>query len=250
MDNDLFEIVNILNDNNYIENVDEEFDKKVSDMLNTVSLDEEISVKHDGNPFYVELNGYSDPNDLDIYLERCFNQFKKVAVEIKLNKNKLLQDAISQRIISIREELLKLKNNTKCKRYRNYLSLFEIKIKYCDKILGFLSNIKIETLKLSGKKIGDNTALTQKRVSILFYYLQKIGYAGKNMETDDFTKLVAEITGYSSEQIRQDFSHIKKISSEDYYGFQLVDFEKVISYLRVMINNMEEDSKIKFPTKK
>ena len=248
MDNDIFFLVNILNDNHYLEKVDEEFDMKVYDMLKTDSLDEEISMKFEGNPFSVTLNGFSDTSDLNNYLLESLTQFKKIAIATGLVKNKVLQNEIAQRIFATRINLgqLKLENNNTL--FSNYIPLINLKINYCDKTLEFISNIKIETLKLSGKKKGDNSNLTQKQVSLLFYYLQKYGYVGKKINKEDFTKLISEITDYSEEQFRKDFSHIEKISPIDDYGFQSLDFELVISSLRKMIKILE-GSREKFSPK-
>jgi hypothetical protein len=164
MDNDIFFLVNILNDNNFIEKVDKEFDRKVSDMLKTDSLDEEISVKYEGNPFSIALNGFKDSSDLDNYLLESLTKFKKIAIGSGLVKNKVLQNELTQRVFAIRTDLgqLKLINNKTI--FSNYIPLIDLKISYCDKTLEFISNIKNETSRLGGKKIGDHTELTQKQV--------------------------------------------------------------------------------------
>jgi hypothetical protein len=246
MDNDIFFLINILKDNNYVKKVDEEFNLKVSDMLLTDSLEKEIPMKDDGNPFFIELNGFRNTSDLDNYLLESLAKFKSIAIGSGLFKNKVLQNELTQRVFTVRTELGELKLVNIKSRFSNYIPLIDLKINYCDKTLDFISNIKNETSRLGGKKIGDHTELTQKQVAILFHYLKELGYAGKRMDNDDFTQLVAEITDYSSEQIRQDFSRIKKISKIDRFGFQETDFDLVKKSLRRMIQKLDEESKIKF----
>lgn len=249
MDNDIFLLVNILNDNDITEKANEEYDKKVSDLLDSDCHDEEISVKHDGNPYYVELNGFCDTYDLDNYLLESLINFKKTAIGSGLVKNKVLQNELTRRVFAVRTELEQLKHVNNISRFSNYIPLIDIKISFCDKTLEFISNIKSETSRSGGKKIGAHTELTQKQVAIFFHYMKELGYAGKRMDSDDFTKLVAEISDYSSEQIRQDFSRIKKVSQIERFGFHETDFDLVKKYLRRMIQKLEEESKNKFASK-
>jgi len=65
MENDILFLINILNDNAYVKKVDEEFDAKVRKLLVEDSLEEEVSIEYSGDPYYIELNGFSDPSELD-----------------------------------------------------------------------------------------------------------------------------------------------------------------------------------------
>jgi hypothetical protein len=242
MENDIFFLVNILNDNNYIEKVDEEFDKQVSDLLDTESLDEEISVKHIGNPFYVELNGYSDPSDLNNYLLDSFSNFKRTAADSRLDKNKVLQNEITQRIFSARTDLEQIKSVSRKNKFKNHIELIDLKIDFCDRILGFLSNIKNEVFKLLRKESGTYTDLTQKEIVILFHHMRKLGYVGKGLENDDFAEPIAEITDLSSNRIRQDLSIIQDLYSKDFLS---TDYIRIQAALKKLRDSMDENRKEK-----
>ena len=92
MDNDIFFLVNILSDNDFTEKSNEEFNKRVSELLNTAKVDDNILAKYEGNPFYVELNGFRETSDLDNYLLESLAKFKKIAINSRLFKNKVLQN--------------------------------------------------------------------------------------------------------------------------------------------------------------
>jgi hypothetical protein len=254
MNNDIFEIVNILNNNHLVRKVNEvpiakesgKTDKNDNDDSNIEfdeSSPEEFIKRFFGGDRDIELNGYSNPAELDKYLSECFNKFKSTSVMSDLEKNKILQNEIVQRVFSIRTELEQLKLGSINPRYKNYIPLINIKIEYCDKIILFLSNIKTETLKLSGKK-KSNSSLTQKQIVILFHHLHKLGYVGKGLNTDDLAIILSEMTGFSSTKLRQDLSHVKKESNSiDSEEFKDSDYTIIKRSLKRLIESIDKDQK-------
>ncbi|MBW1613222.1 MAG: hypothetical protein JRJ57_04465 [Deltaproteobacteria bacterium] len=242
MENDIFFLVNTLKDNNYEKKVDEEFDKRVSDMLQT-DIDVDGSIEYSGNPFYVEINGHSAPDEFENFLLAQLNQFKSIAAEKKLDENKLLQAELSKQLFSIRTNLTQVKKHSVGLKYKNFYPLIDKKIDYCERALAFLSNLKTEILKLRKTESGKFTGLTQKQIVVLFFHLQKLGYVGKGIDKDDYAKLISEMTGFSFKQIRMGLSHIEKNSTSlDKYKFSETDYTVTKKEVRKVLSAIDKES--------
>ncbi len=249
MGNDIFTLVNILNNNNLIKKVDEEFDAKFSELLEKAEIDEEVSMECSKDTFYAELDGFRNTPDLEKYLESLFLEFKRTAVDTNLVKNKLIQNEISSKIFQVREDLHKLILDTNNERFSNLESLVNIKITYCDKVLDFISNIKNEISRLSGKKSGLHTDLTQKQIVILFHHLHELGYVGKGITNDELAGLISQLTSFSADKIRQDLSLVKKESTGvDSEEFKETDYTILRRYIKRLIESIEKEQKGKFPS--
>lgn len=244
MNDNVLEIVNILKDNRIVEKVNEEHDKIISTKLNEEESD--FTIEYSENPLYIELNGFSDPSKLEKYFIESLTKFKKSSADTRLDKNKILQNELIQSIFSIRTELTQLLLVSPSKKFRNYNSLVTLKISYCDKILLFISNIKNEVSKLNRKGKGDYTNLKQKHIVILFHHMHSLGYIGKGMDNTEFADLIAEITDFSSNRIRQDFSNILDMDSLD---FLQSDYSEVIKALNKIRSSVETESKARLQPK-
>lgn len=247
MRKDVFSIVNILADNSFVENVDEEFSDRLTQLLKKIDIDEEFSLKLSEETFYVIINGYRSYDDLDKFLGNCFSEFKEIAIKTNLLKNKLFQSEISRQIFLIRSDLQKLLDSSKAKRYSNLTLLVHVKIVYCDKLLDFISNIKTEVFKLKEKKSGTYTELTQKQIVILFHHLHDLGYVGKGMQNDELAGLISQITAFSADKIRQDLSLVKKDSrSVESYEFKDTDYDAIVRAIKKLLKRIETEQKEKF----
>lgn len=249
MGSDIFTFVNILNNNNLIKKVDEEIDAKLNKLQEEAGIDDEFSLDCPKDPFYVELNGCWKTIDIEKYLEGCFLEFKGTAVGIKLEKNKLIQKEISSKILKISEDLHNLILDPKNNRYSNLEPLINVKISYCNKVLDFILNIKNEISRLSGKKSGVHTNLTQKQIVILFHHLNELGFVGKGMKNDELAGLISQLTSYSNDKIRQDLSLVKIDSNGvDSEEFKETDYTILRRSLKRLIESIEKEQKGKFPS--
>ena len=99
----------------------------------------------------------------------------------------------------------------------------------------------------SKKKLENLTSFTQNQVVIFFHYLRELGYIGKEMPKNLYAQNISELTGFASEKIRQNLSHISKKSDSIESGtFQEVDYSVVKRSLKKVIEAIEIDSKEKF----
>ncbi len=216
-------------------------------MLREADLEEEVSMEYSGDPYYIELNGFSEPKELDHFLHKNLEQFKRIAADTNMDKNKLLQDDISKRLFSVKSDIVEIMAIGKRIESSNYSALFQIKIDYCDKALLFLSNLKTEIFKLTKSNSGRYTNLTEKQIVIFFYHMQNLGYIGKGIDKNDFAKLLSELTDYSFTQIRKDLSHIKKESqSLDSLEFKETDYTIINREIKKVLKAINKDAKDKF----
>lgn len=244
MNDIVLEIVNILKDNRIVDKVNEEFDGLISSKLNEEEGD--FTLEYSENPLYIELNGISDPSELGKHLNGKLTKFKQSAANTRLDKNKILQNELIQSIFSVRTELTQLLLEDHANKFRNFKSLITLKISYCDKILLFISNIKNEVSKLIRKGKGDYTNLKQKQIVILFSHMHKLGFIGKGMDKGELADLVAEMTDFSSNRIRQDLSNILDIDTLD---FLQSDYSEVIKALNKIKSSVETESKARLQPK-
>jgi hypothetical protein len=66
--------------------------------------------------------------------------------------------------------------------------------------------IEFLTFKLSGKKSGNHTKLTQKQIVVLLSRMLELDYVGNGMTKDNFARIHSEMTGFLSDKLRQDLS--------------------------------------------
>lgn len=249
MENDLFELVNILKDNNYSKKVIEAKGTEI-DFSVLEFYEGELKMGVDKDSLYIELNGFSDPSELDSFLNTLLEKFKRIAADIRLDKNKLLFSEINQRTYAIRLDLTQLKTNKLRVNCNNYIPLLDIKIDYCEKLIGFISNIKKEVSQIVGKAPGEYTDITQKQIVILFYHMIEQSFIGKGITKDRLAYLISELTAFSAENIRQDFSEIKKPDADfDRTQFTDTEYDSVKAKLKALIRAIEKDQHQKFPPK-
>lgn len=88
---------------------------------------------------------------------------------------------------------------------------------------------------------GDQTPLTQSQVIVLFHYLQRTGILAKSLNNTLYSKAISDLTGLSSEQIRQGLSTVSEYSdSIDAVRFTDEDFKEVISQLNKLLEEINK----------
>lgn len=243
----MYEFINILKDNKFEKSVDPEMDKELSKMLSTADFEKKLSIPIKENSFFVEFNGYHKVEELDSFLAEKFLFFKKRAAERELYKEKIIVDDLVREINKVRRELEDLQIHDPKKIYKNFSELKERKIFYTDQLLRFLRNIKSESIALNGIKAGQKTFFTQKQTVVLFSTMHRMGYIGKEMPKTELAKILKELTGFSSDQIRHDLSNIEKESkSLDAHYFAESDYTIVIRELKKILNEISKEKKQKF----
>jgi hypothetical protein len=215
------------------EDIQDYFDDKASDSL-----------------AYYELNGYSDFNDLEDYLNENLYDFKIAFIADGCAKDKSLKNEIVQQVSFIKKELSELKETVKFLKDFALIALIRTKTNFCDEVISFITNQEIR-IKPRRQKDSDNpNRLKQKEVVILFYYLRDLGLISKGMQNNEYAQYISDLTGYQAEKIRKDLSYIKNLSKSNESGsFIESDYDGVKRKLeQKLIKAIVADYKEKFPS--
>lgn len=200
-----------------------------------------------------QLNDFSKPSALEDFLSEKFELFKKAFTINDYQNNKPVKDDIINQIRLIRNKLEILLDYTV--RIHNHLlnSLIKAKTQICADALRFINLVTIPAssqpvqINVRTRKNFENlTKLTQDQVIILSHYLKEMGCLGKSMTNKLFAAQISELSGFSSEKIRQDLSHI---ANPDRYEFSESDYVIVRRYLKEMTEKIEQDCQKMFSTK-
>jgi hypothetical protein len=203
------------------EDIQDYFDDKASDSL-----------------AYYELNGYSDFDDLEEYLNENLNEFKIAFISEGYSKDKNLKEEIIQQVSLIKRELSELKETVKFLKDFALIALLRTKTNFCDEVISFINNQENRIKPRRQIDLDNPNRLIQKEVVILFYHLREAGLIGKNIPNNVYAQYISDLTGYEAEKIRQDLSNIKSDSqSTDSERFQKTDYDGAIV----------ADCKVKFP---
>jgi hypothetical protein len=255
MNNHINEFLRILRDNNYEQKYYSSIDEiKIlpftnEDIPKDISEDE---VEASESLAYYELNGYSDFNDLEDYLNENLYDFKIAYIADGCGKDKSLKHEIIQQITIIKSELGELKETVKFLKDFALIALIRTKTNFCDEVISFITNQEIR-IKPRRQKDSDNpNRLKQKEAVILFYYLRDLGLISKGMQNNEYAQYISDLTGYEAEKIRQDLSNInKKSSSTDKTRIQDSDYDGIKRALeKKLIIAISADKKEKFPSSK
>ncbi len=200
-----------------------------------------------------QLNGFPKPSALEDYLSENFELFKKAFTINNYHNSKPVKDDIINQIRLIRDKLEILLDYTV--RIHNHLlnSLIKAKIQICADALRFINLASIPAssqpvqINVRTRKNFENlTNLTQDQVIILSHYLKESGCLGKSMPKNLFAAQISELSGFSSEKIRQDLSHIANPES---YEFSESDYVIVRRFLKEMMEKIEQDCQKMFSTR-
>jgi hypothetical protein len=216
------------------EDIQDYFDAKASDSL-----------------VYYELNGYSDFDDLEDYLNENLYEFKIEFISGGFAKDTSLKNEIIQQVTIIKSELLNLKETVKFHKDFALIALLRTKTNFCDEVISFINNQenRIKPRRQKDSKNNPNR-LKQKEVVILFYYLRDLELISKGMQNNEYAQYVSDLTGYEAEKIRQDLSYIKNESqSNEGGGFQESDYDGIKRKLeQKLIKAILADYEEKFPS--
>lgn len=213
-------------------------------------IEGDFDVNASDSPLYYELNGYSDFDDLEDYLNENLSEFKIAYIADGYAKDKNLRNEIVHQVTIIKNELSELKETNQFHKNFALNALFRTKANFCDEVISFMNN---QDSRLIPKRQIDHdnpNRLKQKEVVILFYHLRELGLLGKNIPNNVYAQCISDITGYESEKIRQDLSNIKKDSkSTDSERFQKTDYDGIKRHLEQrLIKSIITDLKEKFPS--
>ncbi len=202
--------------------------------------------------FLYELNDNQNPTEFENTLFANFEKFKKdfyhnnyfnehnikneITNQIRLTKNQL--EKILFKISSFETEPYNILMGA-------FKMLIKVKIEFCAETLRFI-NFPLAILQPSKdeksakpkKPSGELTDLTQNQVIILSFYLKELGCLGKSMPKNLFAAQISELSGFSTEKIRQDLSHIANPES---YEFSESDYVVVRRFLKDIIERIEQD---------
>jgi hypothetical protein len=237
MNNHINEFLRILRDNNYEQKYYSSTDEigflpftkedNPDDVTEDLSEDE-VDVKASESLAYYELNGYSDFNDLEDYLNENLYDFKISFIEAGCAKDKSLKNEIVQQITIIKSELTELKETVKFLKDFALIALIRTKTNFCDEVVSFITNQDIRIKPRRQKDSENLNRLKQKEAVILFYYLRDLGLISKGMQNNEYAQYISDLTGYEAEKIRQDLSYIKNESQSNEGGsFQESDYEGI-----------------------
>jgi hypothetical protein len=250
MNNEVTNFLRILRDNNYVANYDpipegmdiypiekEEIESEV--------LEEEVTF-HDSLRYFM-LNGFRSPYDLEDYLSNQFSDFKVALISDGSLKDKNFKTEIIEQVSIIKNYLYQLLESIKVLNDITFNELITWKIKYCEEVIKFVnSQVPVNVIK-NVKVSGKLTSLKQKEIVILFHHLRELGLLGKEMTNKEYSHCISTLTGYDSEQIRQDLSHItSKSNSVEHYQFQATDYSGIKRALeQKLLKAIEEKTKEK-----
>lgn len=211
---------------------------------------------HSGDLFL--LNGIPNPQDLEQYLFKAFDDFKSAFSASALMKNEIDVGGVTSKIMDARMELENLLLKTKRINALYYNMLIKTKIEYCVESLRFIKspielaiiqnspNVKEGKSKKPKKSLDHLTKLSQNQIVILFHYLREQEIVGKEMPNTDYAEPITGLTGFSNEGIRKDLSNIIKADSE-YIKLKAQDYSKVWRELDEVIKKIKAESARKFP---
>lgn len=238
------------------------YDNELEEFLEHGAIDRSTAIS-------IELNRFHKIDGLEIFLESEFEKFK---THIASNFNGILKGQLKEIINNInlsRNTLEYLLQSNSRNKWSLLDKLISVKIECCSEAIRFLDystlifnnqtevksqqpilHLEPQTLSkpLKPKKQFEHlTNLTKNQVVILSHYLKELGYFGKEMPKSMYAQYISELTGFTSEKIRQSLSHISKESDSIESGtFQEVDYSFVKRSLKKVIDAIEIDSKEKF----
>jgi hypothetical protein len=216
---------------------------------NPEDIQDYFDVKASDSLTYYELNGYSDFDDLEDYLNENLNEFKIAFFADGYEKDKSLKNEIVQQVSLIKGELLELKETVKFLNDSALIALLRTKTNFCDEVVSFINN---QENRIKPRRLVDPNnpnRLIQKEVVILFYHLRETGFIGKNIPNNVYAQYISDLTGYEAEKIRQDLSYIKNESQSNEGGsFQESDYDGIKRKLeKKLIKAISADYEEKFP---
>lgn len=88
--------------------------------------------------------------------------------------------------------------------------------------------------------------LTQAQIVILFHHMQKLGIISKKVSNTLLATSIADITGLSSQKIRQALSSVDKDSENIDADFKTTDYHAVNRKIKQLHQNLEEDFSARF----
>ena len=206
-----------------------------------------------GNVTEFYLNGFKEPQELDNKLDDLVLKFKETFAENNLWKDNSYSKNIVQSIKKSKTELEDVILFTRNKISWQIHNLLKAKIEYCTEVINFIRNPPIiinngdSKPKASSRKIPaleKQTILTQNQIVILFHYLRELKLIGIGLTNNVYAQHISELTGFSSEKIRQNLSHVNKDSnSVDSGRITDTDFNIAKRELRKMVDKIETDTK-------
>jgi hypothetical protein len=88
--------------------------------------------------------------------------------------------------------------------------------------------------------------LTQAQIVILFHHMQKLGIVSKKVSNTLLATSIADITGLSSQKIRQALSSVDKDTENIDADFKTTDYHAVNRKIKRLQQNLEEDFSARF----
>lgn len=202
--------------------------------------------------FSFELNGFNYSKGLENFLQ---SEFLKFRIFIVNNFNKIENSSLIElveKIKSSKNELDLLRNTRIRSQFKGYKSLSSVKFEFCAETIRFIDNQQLLMLSNPINKKKENpkkayeklTDFNQNQIVILFHYLRKAGCVGKGMQKNSYADFISGLTGFATEKIRQDLSHIDtNPDSTNTVKFSEYDYNKVLRALKELITSIEESSK-------
>ncbi len=254
MDNTITEFLDILKDNKYVakplqvddhmDNADEikaEIEEKWNDALESGVLPD--------SSIYFELNGCHDPEAYSEFLEKKLNCFKLAFNLTGLSDDENLHSEVKNQLSKIRLEIVNMQQDAKSLNNSALDELFAIKISFSKELNNFLQDHTISKKSIKRKKSNATSILTSNQIAILFYHLKETGVIWKEIPKTVYSKIISELTGYESEQIRQNLTALEP-DRETFYNKDIKekDFEKVTNFLEgEILGAIDSKNTEKFP---
>lgn len=195
----------------------------------------------------VLLNGYWKTKDLDEFFHAEFAEFKAYFTKNNYWNDQSLKDELSKTIRSSNIYLRHIMHVNNRNDVRLIDSLFKVKYEYANETIRFIDNpliiinnqVKLKQAK--PKKPFENlTNLTQNQTVIMFYYLRRLGYIGKEMPNNLYAQHIAELTGFAAEKIRQDLSNIKDVDNDEFIEANYSYVQRVLTKVAATIKSETE----------
>jgi hypothetical protein len=215
----------------------------------------EIELFHVTTPTSCLLNGFTQPAKLENYIE---SEFEKFRTYIANNFNRIDKSTLKEIVETIKDSRNELGFLLSANRKNQFLildHLISVKIELCAETIRYINNPLFITKSQVYKKKEKNqkgfenlTNLNQNQIVILFHYLREFGYIGKDMPKNLYAESISVLTGFATEKLRQDLSHIeKKSTSTDSTDFIENEFSIVRRSLEKVIEKLKRDSSERFP---
>ncbi len=251
MNNKINDFLRILRDNHFEQKFYSSIDDFDINPFTKEDIPEGISeddIEASDSLAYYELNGYSDFNDLEDYLDENLSEFKIAFIADEYVKDKILKNEIIQQVTIIKNELSELNETVKMLKDFALIALLRTKTQFCDEVISFINNQENRIKPRRHIDTNNPNRLIQKEVVILFYHLREAGLIGKNIPNNVYAQYISDLTGFEAEKIRQDLSNINNESlSTDSERFQKSDYDGIKRKLeQKLIKAIVADYKEKF----